>query len=1179
MFGPLRIFIPSVFAVILFGCSDNKPLFEPVSSQTSGVTFANNLTYTDTLTVLDFEYLYNGAGVGIADINNDGLLDIYFSGNMSSGRLYINMGRSPDGKPGWKFEDITEQAGVTTSVWVNGVSMVDINQDGFKDIFLCVAGTRNTPKSKTRNLLFINNGNSTFTESAAAYGLQGTGHNIQSAFLDYDGDGDLDVYLLRNAFVEYSRNRARPKSVHGESSTTDQLYRNNGDNTFTDVSDEAGILIEGFGLGVQVCDINDDNWPDIFVSNDFITNDLLWINNQDGTFTNRAKECFKHETYNAMGNDVADINNDGLVDIVELDMLPEDNLRWKVTIMGNNYDEFENTLHYGYEPQYIRNTLQLNNGNGTFSEIGYLAGIEATDWSWSPLLADYDNDGLKDLFITNGYRQDITNLDFIKFSERTLRMGTVEGNKKERLDMLNKIPGIKVHNYIYKNRGDLTFSDESNSWGFTTLGFSNGAAYADLDDDGDLDLVLNNIDETATLFQNTVDRDETKKPNYLKINFEGAPLNREGFGAKVYLKYNGKLQLQYFTAVRGFLSSVEPALHFGLSDVTSIDSLEVIWPDGKYQLLKDVKVNQRITLKYSSAGAEKPSIKAPAAPLFTEVSQQIGIDYVHKENEYVDFKVQPLLPHMHSRNGPGIAVSDVNGDGLDDFYVGGASNQEGALYLQQSNETFKKKEILGIDTLTDDMGVLFFDADADGDADLYVASGGTEQVKGSELYKDAFYINDGKGNFRKDVEALPDLRQSGSSVAAADYDRDGDLDLFVGGRIVPGEYPLPADSYILRNDSDKTKCKFTNVTESVAPGLIKLGLVTSALWTDVDNDGWLDLMVVGEFMPITCYKNNGGKTFTSFGKESLAHTTGWWNSLSAGDFDSDGDIDYIAGNLGMNTRYRGNQKEPLRIYASDYDKTGSIDPVMTMYIDGEEQIVHSWDDMVKQMNPIRARFRTYLPYAEANFKDSFTKSELESAYVVRGEWFETSYIENLGQGKFSIKALPTESQFSPVFGTLPGDYNGDGNLDVLLVGNSYATEVSTGRYDASIGLYLKGDGKGNFNSVSVRKSGFVADKDSKGLSKLILGGNRELILVGNNNDSLTAHRMNSSGKYYKAANDDSYAIVKLKNGKTYRHEFYFGSTYLSQSSRSLELSDDIAGIEVFNFLGVKKGGKNDSGTH
>jgi len=1149
---------------MLVGCTNpSGQLFQPVNSTSSGVTFSNTLQYSDTLTVLDFEYLYNGAGVAIGDINNDGLQDIYFSGNMTSGKLYLNKGD-------WKFEDITTMSGITTSVWVNGVTMVDINQDGFKDIYLCVAGTRNTPASKKKNLLFVNNGNNTFTESAAAYGLQGTGHNIQATFFDYDGDGDLDVYLLRNAFVEYSRNRARPKSVRGESSTTDQLYRNNGDQTFTDVSAQAGILIEGFGLGVQVCDLNDDNWPDIYVSNDFITNDLAYVNNQDGTFSNRAGQYFKHETYNAMGNDVADINNDGLVDIVEVDMLPEDNLRWKITIVGNNYDEFENGLKFGYEPQYIRNTLQLNNGNGTFSEIGYLAGIEATDWSWGPLLTDFDNDGFKDLFISNGYRQDITNLDFIKFSEQTMRMGTDEGNKIERIAMLKKIPGIKVHNYVYKNNGDLTFTDQSIAWGMSEPSYSNGAAYGDLDNDGDLDLVINNIDAEATLLRNTNVRSENKASNFIRLNFEGPPLNREGLGAKVYLKYHGNLQYQYFTPFRGFLSSIEPYLHFGLDSVQVIDSLEVIWPDGKWELIKNVKANQLITLKYAAAGERKQISKSAPATLFSEVTKSVGIDYIHKENEFVDFKVQPLLPHMHSKNGPGIAVGDVNNDGLEDFYVGGAMGRAGALYVQGDDGKFRESLQPQIDSLSEDMGVLFFDADNDNDVDLYIASGGSEEVKGSDRYSDHLYFNDGKGNFRENPGSLPDIRESGSTVVAADYDRDGDLDLFVGGRIIPGEYPMPAASYILRNDTNASGCRFTDVTQEMAPGFLTLGLVTSALWTDVDNDGWVDLMIVGEFMPITCYKNEDGKSFTPMGKESFRHTSGWWNSLTAGDFDHDGDIDYIAGNLGLNSRYKGNEQEPLCIYASDYDKSGSVDPVITMYIEGEKQVAHSWDDMVKQMTPIRLRFRTYLPYAQATFEKSFSRSELESAYVVCSDLFETSYIENLGEGKFSIRALPIRTQFAPVFGMVAGDYNGDGNLDVLMVGNSYATEVSTGRYDAAVGVYLQGDGKGNFSSVGIQKSGFVVDKDAKGLSRLILGDSRELILAAVNNGSLSAIMSHGDNNYFHAAQDDAYALVKLKNGKTFKHEFYFGSTYLSQSSRSLKLTNDIVSLQVYNSSGKQK---------
>jgi len=1148
-------------AIILFCCSDKSGgLFQVVDSSTSGIGFSNTLQYTDTLTVLDFEYLYNGAGVGIGDINNDGLQDIYFSANMTSGKLYLNKGHL-------KFEDITVSAGVTTDAWVNGVSIVDINQDGFKDIYLCVAGTRNTPARKRRNLLFINNGNNTFTESALAYGLEGTGHNIQAAFFDYDGDGDLDVYLLRNAFVEYSRNRARPKSVRGESSTTDQLYRNNGDNTFTDISAAAGILIEGFGLGVQICDLNDDNWPDIYVSNDFITNDLAYINNHDGTYTNRASEYFKHETYNAMGNDVADINNDGLVDIVEVDMLPEDNLRWKVTIMGNTFDEFENSLKFGYEPQYIRNTLQLNNGNGNFSEIGYLAGIEATDWSWGPLLADFDNDGLKDLFISNGYRQDITNLDFIKFSEQTLRMGTDEGNKKERIEMLKKIPGIKVHNYIYKNNGDMTFADKSKTWGLFTPSFSNGAAYGDMDNDGDLDLVISNIDAEATLLENTETNNRNPASHFIRIGFEGPPLNREGLGAKVTLKYKGQLQYQYFTPYRGFLSSSEPFLHFGLGVARIVDSIEVVWPDGKCELLKDVPADQKITLRYLASEEPAPREKRQKTVFFSDITDSIDMDYVHRENDFVDFKIQPLLPHMHSRNGPGITVGDVNNDGLEDFYIGGANGHAGALYLQGIDGKFGRSIQLGIDSLSEDMGVLFFDADNDLDVDLYVVSGGTEEPKGSAIYKDHLYLNDGAGSFKYDAEALPDFRVSGSSVVAADYDKDGDLDLFVGGRIVPGEYPLPAASYILRNDSKNGTCRFTDVTREVAPAFSKLGLVTSALWTDVDNDGWMDLMIVGEFMPITCFRNVGGRSFTPFGSAFFNHTSGWWNSITAGDFDNDGDVDYIAGNLGLNTRYGGNEKEPLCIYASDFDKSGSLDPVITMYIDGEKEVAHSWDDMVKQMTPIRLRFKTYLPYAQAPFEKSFSRSELASAFVICSEWFESSYVENLGKEGFSVKALPIRAQFSPVYGAVTGDYDSDGNLDALLVGNSFATEVSTGRYDASEGEFLRGDGKGNFASVSMRRSGFKVDNDAKGLVTVMQGDSDEVLFASVNNGRMRAIRRNGSGKYFRAKDYDAYALVKLKNGETYKHEFYYGSTYLSQSSRSLRITDDILAISVYDFAG------------
>ncbi len=1166
-----RLLIPLILLILtsqLQHCAEHHDtLFQSMSPESTGVTFSNNLTTSDTLTVLDFENIYNGGGVAIGDINNDGLQDIYFTANMVSSRLYLNKGN-------FHFEDITEKAGVSTSIWANGVTLVDINQDGFKDIYICAGGSRNTPERKRKNLLFINNRNSSFTESAQSYGLTGIGNTVQAAFFDYDLDGDLDVYLLRNAFVEYSRNRARPKATKGESNTTDQLYRNNGDLTFTDISANAGISIEGFGLGVQVCDLNDDQWPDIFVSNDFITNDLLYLNNKDGTFTNRVGECMKHQTYNAMGNDIADFNNDGLVDLVEVDMLPEDNARWKVTMVGNTYDVFENNLKYGYEPQYIRNTLQLNNGNGTFSDIGYLAGVEATDWSWAPLFGDYNNDGFKDLFITNGYRQDITNLDFIKFSGRASQMGTTEGNRKEKLDMLNTIPGIKVHNYLFKNNGDLTFSDNSVQWGSAEPSYSNGAAYADLDNDGDLDLVINNLDESATLLRNTsVNNKENHAFNFLRIAFVGPPLNKEGIGARVYLKYKGKIQYQYFTPFRGFLSSVEPFLHFGVNELPSIDSVEVIWPNGKYQLLTNVKANQVLTLNYSDASTKpSPLSKSANAIVFKPAPSLSGLNFKHRENDYVDFRIQPTLPHMHSRNGPGITVGDINGDSLEDFYVGGATNHSGGLFIQESAGSFKKLDVGVTDSLSEDMGVLFFDADNDNDLDLYIASGGSEHAKQSIALRDHFYLNDGKAMFTNNPDAIPDFTESGSAIIASDYDRDGDLDLFVGSRLIPGEYPLRPSSYILKNESFQGKCRFIDVTSSIAPDLQRAGMVTSALWTDYDNDGWIDLIVAGEFMPISFFHNERGKFVNMTNSTGLASTSGWWNSLTSGDFDHDGDTDYLAGNLGLNSRYQGTPNEPLCIYAKDFDNTGSIDPVVSMYIQGKKHVAHSWDDLVKQMNVIRTRFRTYQPYAKATFEKSFLESELSSAYTVCSERFESSYIENLGGGKLRIKALPLLTQVAPIYGIITDDFDHDGNLDALLVGNSYSTEVSTGRYDAFIGVYLRGDGNGNFVVVPVNKSGFFVDGDAKGLAALRLNNGQQVILAANNSGNLKAHVTGKEGKYFRATRDDSYAIITLKNGKTYKHEFYYGSTYLSQSSRTITINDKIDSVIVYDFKGKKRNG-------
>ena len=1152
-------FLIYVAPLALIQCSNrSEKLFVSAGSEITGIHFSNTITIGDSLTLNGFEYIYNGGGVAVGDINNDGLGDIYFTGNMVSSRLYLNKGNL-------KFEDITEKAKVGTSTWVNGVTMVDINQDGFKDIYVSVGGTRNTPEKDRANLLFINNGDGTFIESAVQYGLADSGFGIQSTFFDYDRDGDLDMYLLRNAFVSYSRNTARPKAVHGEGVSNDKLFRNNGDKTFTDVTKEAGIVIEGFGLGVTVTDINEDGWPDVYVSNDFLTNDLLWINNQNGTFTNKAGQFLKHQTFNGMGNDVADYNNDGKVDIVVLDMLPEDNKRWKLTPRGNSYDEFQNGLNVGYEPQYIRNTLQLNNGNGTFSEIGQIAGIEATEWSWSALFADYDNDGWKDLFITNGYGKDITNLDFIVYGDQAETMGLPKVRAKERQDMLNELPGIKIHDYIYKNKGDFTFTDATESWGMSAPNYSNGAAYADLDNDGDLDLVINNLDDEATIMENrSAQIKGDKKSNYLRISFAGPHLNREGFGTKVLLKNKKSLQYQYFTPVRGYLSSVEPFLHFGLGTLEQVDSVEVLWPDGKYQLIRKVNANQVLRVDYAAA-KDRPIVEKPVRPtVLEEVTDARGIQYVHQENTFVDFKVQPILPHMHSRNGPGVAVGDVNGDGLEDFYVGGASGHTGGMFWQLPDGKFERKPTPLIDSLSDELGVLFFDADNDNDLDLYIVSGGSENGKGSALYQDHLYTNDGHGMLSLSAQALPDMRQSGSCVVAGDYDRDGDLDLFVGGRVSPGEYPKPPRSYLLRNDG---KGHFTEVSQTDTGGLQDAGMVCSAIWSDYDNDGWLDLILAGEFMSLRFYHNQQGKLVDATNESGLEKISGWWNSLVGGDFDGDGDTDYIAGNLGLNTHFHASEEEPLCIYADDYNKDGLLDPVMSYYVQGVKYIGHPRSNLIDQINTMRARFRTYTDYANATFEQSFTPEELAAAYVVCAERFQSSYLENLGKGKFRITALPLEAQFSPVYGMVTGDYNADGNLDVLLVGNSYSPEVISGRDDASIGLYLEGDGKGNFHSVKVEDSGFLADNDSKGMAKLVLSDGRELMVVGNNSNRARAYVTREKGRYYKAQKDDAYAVVALSNGKIYKHEFYYGSTYLSSSSRSLRLGPGMVSIKVFDFKG------------
>ncbi len=1120
-----------------------RKLFSLVPSNQTNIHFNNLLDETTEQNVYTYMNIYTGSGVAVGDINNDGLPDIFFSGGQVASQIYLNRG-------GFVFEDITESSGMNDIKWATGASFADVNQDGWLDLYVCVSGI----EADRRNLLFINNGDKSFTESAVRFGIADTRQSMHSSFFDYDRDGDLDLFIITNpASFESEVNHIRPRKLKGESISSDILYQNNGDGTFTDVSNEAGILAEGYSLGLAVVDINRDMWPDVYVSNDFIGNDILYINNGDGTFTNRAASYFRHTSFAGMGTDAADINNDGLVDIVELDMRPEENKRLKSIIPPTGYDKLQLAFRMGYEPQFSRNTLQLNQGNDSFSEISFLSGISSTDWSWCPLLADYDNDGDKDLFITNGFVRDIGNMDFVAYQ-------TSIGTMESKFEKIKSLEGLKLRNYFFENNGNLTFADHSEIWGIDRKGFSYGAAYADIDNDGDLDLVVNNMNEEAHLYRNNCNAVHSR--NYIRIKFRGSKKNRDGIGASVTVYERSRKQFYEHFLNRGYESSVDGILHVGLDTTTIVDSLKVTWPDGKNQIIRDVKANQLLQVDYQEA-KETDQFCKPEQPKLFKLIDHTGIDYVHEENEFVDFKIQPLLPHMHSRNGPGISVSDVNGDGLDDFFIGGTDHQTGVMFTQQSNGKFKRSGFPKIGNRADELGVLFFDADNDGDDDLYIATGGTELTKESVDYIDHLYLNDGKGKFMEDKLAIPGIRQSGSCVIASDYDHDGDLDLFVGGRIVPGEYPTSANSFLFRNDSDGTSARFTNVTQQIIPSLNALGMVTSALWTDTDNDGWMDLLVVGEFMPITIFRNNNGKSFEKAEIPALMNTRGWWNSLTAGDFDQDGDIDYVIGNLGLNSRYHGSTEEPLCIYAKDFDKNGSIDPVMTYYLQGREQIVHLRDELISQISVMKLRYNNYKDYADASFEKTFLKSELKDAHIFCAEWFETSYLENKGGLNFELKKLPIESQFAPVYGMVADDFNKDGFLDVLMAGNFYANEVSSGQYDASFGLYLQGDGHGNFRSVRGLETGFYLTGDAKGMVSLNAANGDALILIGNNRGPVEAFAIKDS-QCVQVEKEDAYAVVKLKNDKSYKQEFYYGSGYLSHSTRKLQISPDAGSIKIVN---------------
>ena len=1124
--------------LLLFGSCErpNEPaivvdrLFTSLPASYTGINFVNQLAYDEEFNVYTYRNFYNGGGVGLGDINKDGLTDVFFCGNLVSNQLYLNQGN-------FRFTDITQTAGVASAgVWSTGVSLADVNGDGWLDIYVCKSGN---PKGENRhNELFINNadpspsGAVTFTERAQEYGIADRGLSTHAAFFDYDKDGDLDMYLLNNSFRSVGGYDLRP----GQREIRDpeggnKLYRNDTPLSppppespfeggrgmvFTDVSEAAGIYGSaiGFGLGVTIGDVNRDGWQDIYVSNDFFERDYLYLNNHDGTFTESLETMMPEISLGSMGADMADINNDGYPDIFVTEMLPDSERRYKTKAAFENWDKYRMNVKNGYHRQFARNVLQLNTPDiplppskgdsggggmtGGFREIGRLAGVYATDWSWGALMADLDNNGHSDIFVANGIYKDLLDQDYIQFmgDPQTVRAILSRENAVIK-QLIDSIPSEKIANYAFANQGDFTFVNKAEAWGLSEPSHSNGSAYGDLDNDGDLDLVVNNVNMPPFVYRNEAD---TLLPqnHSLSIKLVGEGKNTFALGAQVTLWCQGTMHYQELAPMRGFESTVDTKLVFGLGSASTVDSLRVQWPDGRLTILDNIKSNQLLTLQQKAA---TPSQSTPwlanhdAAPLLEDITASVGLDYQHRENEFSDFDRDPLLFHMLSAEGPKLATGDVNGDGLEDFFVGGAKDQPGALFMQK-NGTFQRinEAVFTQDQVSEDTDAIFFDADGDGDQDLYVASGGSEFPSSSSALLDRLYLNDGQGNLTKSSQLLPTSRfESTACVRAADYDGDGDQDLFVGMRLRPFLYGVPVNGYILQNDG---KGNFQNVTESVAPGLTEIGMITAARWVDYDQDQDPDLIVAGDWMPVRVFENTGGNFTDKTGEAGLAHTQGFWNCLEVADLDQDGDLDLIAGNLGRNTRLKATENQPVVMDVNDFDRNGKAEQIISTYRHDSLYPLTLRNDLVKQIPSLKKKYLRYDAYQGKTIEDIFASEQRQSTVQSQVRTTQSAVFINQGNGQFTVQPLPTEAQFSPIYSILAGDFNEDGYVDLLLGGNFYRSKPEIGIYDASYGLLLEGDGQNRFEVNNY--SGFFVKGEIRDMVSLRTKEG-DLVLVAKNN--------------------------------------------------------------------------------